>query len=346
MKVLQRVVWNTAGWRRPTATSNEGDYLGSHGFGHEEWNFQADDAVDGDVLGYLWWKPGAKTQRDSGGSFDIGFWVIHPETRRRMLVGYYTQARLADEPFMRRVHDEFDQRRIFGRRAEELRAAVPSLSKRQAATHVREGVERRMMRFRCPVDRVVALEPAAYIEVPARLQNGGLSLRFASPTFVGAFPTGDRPSSEDDYARMSPLVEDAYFREVGAQMKTIIPLHNALSNAFASWLRAVGFANVRQEQSRVDVEFGPPAALHRAELKTCHCTSSTKAIREALGQLFEYNHYGVRAPARTWWIVIDNPPTSADLAFLAVLRRTHDLPLVLAWPDGAAFSTDVAMRPA
>jgi hypothetical protein len=341
-RLLQRVVWNTANWRRPTATSNEAGYPEDNGFGHEEWNFQTDDAVDGDVLGYIYWTPGAKALRESGGVFDIGFWAIHPKTRRRLLVGRYAKARVADDEFREHVIEEFDDRGIFRRRAEELRAVVQGISSAQAMAKVREGIEDGWMRFRCPVEAVTALEPTQYVEVPERIQDAGLSLRFAAPTFVGAFPV-QNPGGGDEYGRTSPLAEDAYFREVGARLHTIVPLHNALSNAFAAWAKHRGFSKVRQEAFRVDVEFHGNSGLHRAELKTCHGVGTTKSIREALGQLLEYNHYGLRSTAATWWVVLDTKPSNDDRKFIKVLREKRGLPLVLCWEVDDGFETDISI---
>lgn len=79
MKVLQRVVWNTAGWRRPTGSSGESGYPAANGFGHEEWNFLTDDTVEGDVLGYLYWSPSEKALRDDRGLPLVLAWRVGAE---------------------------------------------------------------------------------------------------------------------------------------------------------------------------------------------------------------------------------------------------------------------------
>ena len=124
------------------------------------------------------------------------------------------------------------------------------------------------------------------VEVPDRIQDGGLSLRFASPTFVAAFPSPPSRAA-GEYGRTAALAEDAYFREVGPQLHEIARRHNELSNNFKKWLLSKGFQKIQQEIFRVDAEFWNGNDLHRAELKTCHAVGTTKAIREALGQLLE-----------------------------------------------------------
>lgn len=343
--LLQRVVWNTSDWRKPTATSDEGDYVGEHGFGHEEWNFQTDDAVDDHVLGYLYYRPGAATLKKAGGRFDIGFWTLHPKARGRFVIGRWREASLASEAFVKKVDQQFLKSGVYQRRADELRAVRPALSVKAAYEAVREGIRDGWLRFMCPVRAVEVYDKTEFVKLPASIDGHGLSLRFAAPTLVTAVPaklkpTAGKPRGPGGYEETSPLAEDGYFREVGAQLKAILPKHSILSNLFADWLRRQGFEDVRQEVSRVDVEFSKAGALYRAELKVCEGVGTTKGIREALGQLLEYNHYGLREPAAQWLIVLDRRPSGDDRQYVKTLRGARGLPVLLAWPNGKTFVLD------
>jgi hypothetical protein len=117
---------------------------------------------------------------------------------------------------------------------------------------------------------------------------------------------------------------------------TIIPKHNILSNQFASWLRK-HFKDVVQESGRVDVEFRDGQESCRAELKICNGMEPRKAIREALGQLLEYNFYGNRVRASRWFIVLDEGPSQLDIAYLSRLVRDLKMPLTVCWRQGASF---------
>ena len=86
----------------------------------------------------------------------------------------------------------------------------------------------------------------------------------------------DRPKT-DTY-----LAEDGYPRASGPQRKIILPRHNRLSNGFAKWLRERGYADVRQEEGHVDVDFMDGMTTCRAELKVCYGVRTRHAIREAL----------------------------------------------------------------
>jgi hypothetical protein len=58
---------------------------------------------------------------------------------------------------------------------------------------------------------------------------------------------------------------------------------------------------------------------------------TTHGIREALGQLLEYNYYGWRIPADQWYVVLDTAPTEGDIQYLRKLAREKSLPLSLCW---------------
>lgn len=137
-----------------------------------------------------------------------------------------------------------------------------------------------------------------------------------------------------------PLAEDGYLREVGFSLTEVIRRHNILSNRFAEWLPTQGYSGVIQEAGGVDVEFCNGRDLCRAELKICEPIGTTKSIREALGQLLEYNHFGKRKPANLWFIVLDQTPGRADILYLRTLRNRYGLPLSLIWQAEKGFHVE------
>jgi len=137
----------------------------------------------------------------------------------------------------------------------------------------------------------------------------------------------------------SPLAEDGYLRASPYQRKKILPRHNRLSNAFAKWLRKRGYKGILQERGRVDIDFVDGTTTCRAELKVCYDVKTREAIREALGQLLEYNYYpkAKREPAEKWFIVLDERPTEKDVVFLRRLRTIMKFPLSVCWRSGNSF---------
>ena len=132
-------------------------------------------------------------------------------------------------------------------------------------------------------------------------------------------------------ARSSALAEDGYYRESPQSLKFIVKRHNKLSNDFCQWLNRAGYQEISQENHHVDMSFKRSGKLYLAELKVCYGTGSTKAIREALGQLLEYNYYPGRSLTDYWVIVLDEHPTSDDVSFIRKLKHALGIPLYLGW---------------
>lgn len=340
LSMLNRMCWNSRGWRLPTHISGDGGYPSAMGFGHEEWNFQTEDEVDGFIYGYLYYKPALKSIKQSEGHFKIYFWSIHPDTREKLVVGVYADATLATSDDYKKVDIAFTQRRVYERRAKELIGVLPKMSYEEALLEVTHSVRKRLLSFKCPVEKVHAL--AEYVPV-SEFTKASLGLYFARPTFISDsnLPIIPRRATSSPSKvitqNIAALAEDAYYRESPKNLFHIIPRHNKLSNAFALWLKKAGFANILQEQNHVDIVFGQGNNVYRAELKICYGTGSTKAIREALGQLLEYNFYPGRMKANKWVILLDTKPTPDDVVYLQQLKDELNLPLSLGWQADKEF---------
>jgi hypothetical protein len=137
----------------------------------------------------------------------------------------------------------------------------------------------------------------------------------------------------------TPLGEDEYLRASPSQRKVIVPRHKRLSNAFANWLEQHGYEKVRQEHGHIDLDFVEGRTSCRAELKVCYGINTRQAIREALGQLLEYNYYpqANRQPAEKWFVVLDERPSDADMEFLKTVRSVMKLSLSVCWRRGSTF---------
>lgn len=153
-----------------------------------------------------------------------------------------------------------------------------------------------------------------------------------------AFPSSTKKGA-DGPGRPFPPFADGYLRATKAQLKYIEPEHNKLALRFYKWLQEKGYGEIEFEKSRVDIEFKEDGQLCRAELKVCRSLSTTKALREALGQLLEYNFYGERKQASRWYVVLDSKPSKEDREYVDRLRRSElRLPLMLCWQDGMGFA--------
>jgi hypothetical protein len=137
---------------------------------------------------------------------------------------------------------------------------------------------------------------------------------------------------------MNLLLEHAYPRASPAMLRIITPRHKVLSNRFREWLKSAHEIEARQEVNRVDVHFEYGGRTALAELKICEGLNATQSIREALGQILEYNHYPGRKPSDMWLIVLDGPANADDRRFIKSLRENLSLPLSIGWKTKGGFS--------
>jgi hypothetical protein len=149
----------------------------------------------------------------------------------------------------------------------------------------------------------------------------------------------EAPDKYEDGANQSLLNELAYQRETPASKKNIERLHVRLSNQFRLWLEENFVVNVTQEKHGIDLTFVCATKKHLAELKICYADDTRHAIREAMGQLLEYNHYPSYEEAQFWWLVLDCEPSKTDLRYISILRKKYGVPLTLAWRSGEDFNT-------
>ncbi len=138
--------------------------------------------------------------------------------------------------------------------------------------------------------------------------------------------------------REGTLIEDAYYRESPSRLKLIVPLHNKLSNEFRGWLENKHKVKATQEQQCVDIRFDLEGLTVLAELKICSDVGPTKSIREALGQLLEYNHYPGRKVSDEWLLILDCEPSELDRLYILTLRDKRSLPITIGWQSSEGFS--------
>ena len=91
--------------------------------------------------------------------------------------------------------------------------------------------------------------------------------------------------------------------------------HNELSNAMVNYLKKNGYQNVKAEDDYVDISCNDSSGKKIFfELKTAKTVKA--AIREAMGQLLEYNHYPNNNKADKLIIVTAHEPEKEDMQYL------------------------------
>jgi len=176
-----------------------------------------------------------------------------------------------------------------------------------------------------------------FVPFPYRDGAGRITVMHYDPRWAknaGVFTKGTEGT---DVREAELLNEQAYMRETQSSQKNVLRLHAALSNRFRSWIERRFGETAVQEQSGIDIHFTHDRVTHLAELKICYGANTRLAIREALGQVFEYNHYPPRQERQSWWIVLDCRPSKTDIEYVALLTEKYQLPLSLAWQVGTDF---------
>lgn len=140
------------------------------------------------------------------------------------------------------------------------------------------------------------------------------------------------------------LLENQYPRYTPAALRVIRREHAALSNAFRLWLQSTHNILAKQEKQQIDLGFQAKGKRYLTEFKIAYHGNTKRAIREALGQILEYNHYPPRKTSDTWLLVMDTFPTDEDRQYLDTLVSAYHFPLALGWraSSGFVFSSEVS----
>lgn len=329
LNLLQRVCWNTRGWQLPSGSTSESGFPGENGFGHEEWNFQLSDTWNNFFFPYTYLVPQKKILDKHQGKFNIGFFARHQEQNQWFFLGVHHNARLITDSDYPQIIELFGKNGVFDRRADELLSVTNRFkTKKSALKEVINAFKQPFIRVKSPVSDVEYLAHPILIDKPS-------NARFHSFTYVDRFPSLSTNIHTNQSSR-SVLAEDGYYRESPAKLKLIIPKHNKLSNDFCQWLNKKGIP-VKQEENFIDVLFEFNGISYIAELKVVYGVGATKAIREALGQLLEYNYYPGRKSNKEWMIILDQAPSATDQDYVKNLITELKFPLRIGWQTTKGF---------
>lgn len=132
-------------------------------------------------------------------------------------------------------------------------------------------------------------------------------------------------------------LETTYPRATPATIRLILPKHRSLSKRFQRWLSVKHGISGHPERRQIDMEFKFGQKPAMAEFKIAYDGNTKAALREALGQIFEYNHYPGRKLTAAWFLVLDQKPKDDDRSFVTSLRASWNFPIYLGWQHGTAF---------
>ncbi|WP_158790785.1 hypothetical protein [Granulicella sp. L60] len=145
------------------------------------------------------------------------------------------------------------------------------------------------------------------------------------------------PRTEVDEEIQRRLIESTgYSRYSKEAIRVIDRKHAKLCNQFTEWLEMTQRIVCQVERRHIDVTFRLKQKTILVEFKIAYRLDPKPAIREALGQILEYNFYPDRKLFDHWILVLDCAPTHNDRVFLERLRDLN-LPLSYGWLEEGSF---------
>lgn len=182
---------------------------------------------------------------------------------------------------------------------------------------------------------VLELEPFEISRIKKLIRDKGKEDDSVSHSRAGGQVTVVEDEADEEI-HLRQLEETSYTRYTKEALKIIDRKHVKLCRAFTDWLLSTRGIKCRVERRNIDAIFRIGKQSTLVEFKVAYHSDPKPAIREALGQILEYNHYPDREIHDQWILVLDCMPTEADRTFLKSLRR-YGIPLSYGWRTSKGF---------
>lgn len=341
-KRIARITWNRNGWIMPSGRAGKSEHPDSHegkfGYGHEEWLFDLSKIIDGHHYGFL--EPVRKQQDAYLNKFyTIWLYTIDGETKKRFHVGQILSCEVIDSEHAQSIKDTYISK---GWLSEMEQQIIDSGANSKGFSNF-EGVDLFNIRFK-PQNLLIENE---YTELPKTHEIYSQS-RYSFAGFKESFNIDgitsntkltfySNPLNEIDKQGGDKVVTKTHVREPKAVEITY--LHDKISKSLTKYLSSIyGENNVTREHllgdtfNRIDVVVNDNGNLILFEIKTY--ASAKTSVREALGQLFEYNYYPENINAKRMVIVTPPNQHSSEITkYVEYLKSTFGIPLDYATYD-------------
>lgn len=137
------------------------------------------------------------------------------------------------------------------------------------------------------------------------------------------------------YVEESPIIEEVKaqevlntndrIREIKENTLTVEARHQKIQNGVMQCLYREGYSDIKAEENHIDIKAKKNGFIHFFEIKT-HDTAK-ECIREAIGQILEYNHYPKGCHASDMFIIGPCKLTSNDAEYIKYLRTFYKMKL-------------------
>lgn len=324
-KKVARLCWNSERWTLPSGSDgkskNPDTYEAKHGYGHEEWLLDISKIIDGYHYGFI---QAFGNQRDSylGQFYDVSLYTLNCTTKQRMWLGQIKSLQVVGADESRKVYEIYQNNGWYQQMQNQLNAVGGSTEAFNNVTHPEIFA---VVKFK--IDSLELLdEPLEFsrhdlavtadyynlkrfVKVPSFQNNGG---KFE-------FQSGHRPKVETGKQNYS---EHSGNRDM---------LHNKIQTKLYEYLVKIhGKNNVKTEcpsgnGTYIDVVTRSSGKYTLYEIKVS--LSTNRCVRDAIGQLLEYAHFGRHLPLYELVIVSPFPTNPLLNEYMQFLRDTYKLPI-------------------
>lgn len=326
---VARICFNTEGWVKPSGkvgkSKNSETHEANHGFGHEEWLFDFSKLIDGYHYGFL--EPIYKYPNAYVGKvFNVHLVTIDSESKKRFWVGEIRNLEVIGLEENKRIKREYQKRGWYKEMEQQLLSLAldPSLLGEWTGNEWLFNVK-----FKpedCFIDKLIEVDPkdkaipsARYTFINWTKFPDELEKKEEVQMFFGPPQKSDpKPSLAKSSIRMS-----------GPRISEIPHLHYKITESLFQYLEKSGFTveyeRVNPAGGRVDMIGWKRKKATFFEIKTY--PNAKACIREALGQVLEYDKYPANSRADKLVIVSQNRSTVSDQKYIKHLRSGLNLNL-------------------
>ncbi|MEJ7761027.1 MAG: hypothetical protein WKF55_15710 [Gemmatimonadaceae bacterium] len=316
-----RICWNTENWRRPSGDAQryeQGTFVATHGFGHEEWLLNPEWEIDGYRYGFL--QPINKARGKLEDTvFSVSLYTRRPDGDREA-VAILNNLYVPRKAELQSVKREYRRRGWLDQMGDDLQ----SLNIRRKAiesapvdSFVNVRLQSTDVKVFDPRPEIVpghALTTTSFRYIPYKWDGGFAAIEGSQPKRTTG-KMGRRPKSEETRPR----------RAIGAT--EINPQHSRLQNELKKLLDESG-KSVSYEENNVDLVVRDGIETVFYEIKMALTVKG--CIREAVGQLLEYTHFPDLQLASKLVVVGSPAPDDKEREYLRHLRALYHIPLYYA----------------
>ncbi len=309
---IARICWNSNGWKYPSGkfgkSKSKDSFENIKGFGHEEWLFDPSRTIGGYHYSFLQ-QINTKNKIHQGKIYTIHLFTVDPQNVK-CYVGLIKNVECITDADSKIAQDTYKQKKWFKEMAEEVKSALG---------HKVSNTVNIKFNIRFKFSDVIIEEPMLVIDKkdPNTKCNHYVLMNKNKDILY---------SYVEETKGQCNLKNTSIRKRVCNVNSEFAPLHDRMQNLIVQILQKDNnykSDSVKSEYNRVDIQAETTKGKrHFFELKTSCAKSS---IRQALGQLLEYNHYPTVQKADELYIVSFYKPNTDDLNYMEYIRKTYNI---------------------